>query len=142
MTTPITPAPDGGPSWERYDPDKLMTVFVRTRVLRWLGVSVAMHLVLVLLTSFGYIRDRWIDPEGAVVRAARRAAALDAQPAAPATPPAAPETVAQGSPPSGTALMEARKDTPVMQRITETARPEDIPRQPDDLGLSIEDTRR
>jgi len=138
-------------AWDRQSPDRLMQLFTHTPALKWLAVSIAAHLLILGITSLGYIRDRWIDPEGAAERAAAAKAAAASVPPEAA---AAPEAGATGAPPESAAapvapgprteaqLLEDRKNAPVVQRITDTAAPQDIPRQPDDLGLSLEDTRR
>ena len=38
--------------------------------------------------------------------------------------------------------MEKRKGAPVIQQITEKAKKDDIPREPDDIGISIDETNR
>ncbi len=128
-------------AWDRQSPDRLMRIFTATPALKWLAVSVAAHLLILGVTSLGYVRDRWIDPEGAKARAAAERASPEE-----ATSPAAAASSAAASatpvPKTEAQLLDDRKDTPVVQRITETADPLDIPRQPDDLGLSLEDTRR
>ena len=154
-------------NWDRQNPDRLMRLFTETPVLKWLAVSIGAHLLILGMTSLGYIRDRWIDPEGAQARAEAKAAATNAPPAAAATaeptaaatpeaaaaaaststsvPPAsvaAPAVPATQGPRTEAQLLEERKNAPVVQRITDTATPQEIPRQPDELGLSLEDTRR
>ncbi len=138
-------------TWERQSPDRLMRVFTDTPALKWLAFSIAVHLLLLSITSLGYIRDRWIDPEGAVERAA---AAKTAAANVPPPDAASPEDGAVSVPPESAAvpasqgpqteaqLLEDRKKAPVVQRISDTAAPQEIPLQPDDLGLSLEDTRR
>jgi hypothetical protein len=39
-------------------------------------------------------------------------------------------------------LMEKHKDTTVIKRVTEAAKPEELPKKPDELGISIEETNR
>lgn len=149
-------------TWDRQSPDRLMRLFTDTPALKWLAVSIVAHLLILGITSLGYIRDRWIDPEGAVARAAAaKAAAVNVPPPEAAAPQAGapqagatPEGASTGAPPESAAtpaaqgprteaqLLEDRKNAPVVQRITDTAAPQEIPRQPDELGLSLEDTRR
>jgi hypothetical protein len=45
----------------------------------WIGVAVLIHVVVIGVTSLGYIRDRWIDPEGALRRKEVAAAAVEAE---------------------------------------------------------------
>lgn len=133
-------------AWERQRPDRLMRLFTTTPVVKWLLVSIIAHLLILGITSMAYIRDR-IDPDGAEARAAAaQAASTKAETATEASTateaaPVTPSPVGQG-PKTEAELLENHKNAPVVQRITETAAPEDIPRQPDDLGLSLEDTHR
>lgn len=127
---------------QRHSPDKLLTHFARTPIVRWLLVAIAAHAVVIAVTSLGYVRDRWIDPEGAkarqeAARAARAAAAPTPAPA-PAAPAAALPEVAGSA--ADQAILEQRQDTPVVQRITEAAKPADIPKEPDGLGISLDET--
>ena len=66
------------------------------------------------------------------------------QPAAPVTPPAPSETgavSASATDATGEAgLLEQRKDTPIVEAVTELPAEDEIPRHPDDLGISISDT--
>ncbi len=124
----------------KHSPDKLLTDFSKTRVAWYLLIAVAVHIVAAAATSVGYIRDRWIDPEGA---ARRRAAQLEARKAEaprarpkPEAPRPAPREAKAKSP------EEARKDTPVMKEITELPKKGEIPEKPDDLGISIDETNK
>ncbi len=146
--------------FQRLSPDKLTVTFSRSRISRWVLLAIAAHLLLVAATSVTYVRDRWVDPEGAARRKAERLAAAKAGARAPATE-AAPGTAADGAkgtpqpttqtaPGTGTAAartpqeqeMEKRKGAPVIQQITEKAKKDDIPREPDDIGISIDETNR
>lgn len=143
-------------------PDDLLVVFSRGRIVMWMAVAVLLHAVVIGATSVGYIRDHWIDPEGAKARqeaaaaqaAAEKAAAKAAlMPKAAATnaPPAAAATNAPASTAEGAAatngaaagddaaVLESRRNTAVVKRITETAASNEIPAKPD-LGISLEDT--
>jgi hypothetical protein len=124
-------------------PERLLAVFLKGRIVLWLIVAVAIHVVLVGFTSLGYIRDRWIDPDGAAAR--KKAATATPEAAKPPPPavvtnrPAAPATNAAAAS-TEQRLMEERSSTPVVKRITAKAATNDLPKQPGDLGLSIEDT--
>lgn len=149
-------------------PEQLLVVFSRGRILFWIAVAVVIHVVVIGVTSVGYIRDHWIDPEGAKVRKEAAAAALAAEkakekpqppsapaasntpaPAASATnaPAASATNAATGSATNGTpaaegseaAQLEARRNTTVVKRITEAATSNEIPQKPE-LGISLEDT--
>jgi hypothetical protein len=131
-------------------PDKLLALFARGRIGLWLAVALAAHLVLIGGTSVGYIRDRWIDPDGAVARKAAAdavAAAAAAAKKASAKPVAAPAAgtatnapSATGPGPSEQTTLDERKDTPVVKRISAAAASNELPRVTDDLGISINDT--
>jgi hypothetical protein len=165
--------------YSRHSPDKLLVNFSKGRLALWVVLAVVLHVIFIVVTSLGSIRDRWIDPEGAIVRkaaieAARKAAAT---PPAKAVVPKAASTNATvastnaaaastNAAPAGTNAADAvavtqtpgqtnvatakgqedipadRRDTPVVKRITEAAKPEDIPKQPDELGISIDETNR
>jgi hypothetical protein len=116
----------------------------------WIVLAFAVHAVLIGATSIGYIRDL-MDPAGAEKRQAEAKAAEDAKKAAakgPAgTQPAATPAVATQTPAAaGTSTdpekqaLEDKKDTAVVKSITDQAKPEDIPKKPDDLGIGLDDT--
>ena len=54
--------------------DRLLSAFAGKRIAFWTIVAVAIHVVVIGVTSLTYIRDTYIDPEGAVER---KAAAAD-----------------------------------------------------------------
>mgnify|MGYP001560252826 CR=1 FL=1 len=123
-------------------PDKLLAGFAKGRIVTWMAAAIGIHILFVGMTSGGYIRDRWIDPDGA---AARKKAAEAAQKEKEPPKPAAAANVAAPAPAAGAgtseqAMMAARTNTPVVQRITQTAKSNEIPVQPGDMGISIEDT--
>ena len=133
----------------RRGPDKLLTTFSKSPFWIWVIMSLVIHLSISVFISYGFIRDHYLDPEGAV---ARKAAALAAEakpepdpapkPVAPKPAPPAPAPTVSATPTNSTdRLLEERKNTPVVQRITETAKPAEIPKQPGDLGISIDDTK-
>jgi len=134
-------------------PQKLLVGFSKDRIIFWITIAVGVHIVLISALSLGYIRDRWIDPEGAVERKAAALAASEAlkkeaaaakavRPAV--SPSATTSAVAKvtSSSSNGTTaqILDERKDSPVVKRITEKAQPGEIPVKPDDLGISISDT--
>lgn len=133
-----------------YSPDKLLVSFTKSRFSMYLLAAVAIHVVFIAATSVGYINDRWIDPEGAALRKAEQKAAQTNQEAAAMTaqPEASVSNIVSGVI-SSTATpktvksqaLSARTNTVIMKQITETAKPADIPKTPDDLGISLQDTR-
>lgn len=149
-------------------PEKLMQNFTASRFLLWIGAAVGLHVVFIGLFSLGYIRDTWIDPEGAVLRKAADEAAAKAelpQQKAPTPAPAAGQTkggtnetdAAARQAKGGTnetpaaavkpapavtneaAMLEARKNTPVVKAITQTSKPDEIPGKPNELGIDMND---
>ena len=132
-------------------PLRMLAGFSKGRIVYWIGVAVVAHVVLIGLLSMGYIRDRWIDPDGAKERKAAAVAAQDAlkkESAAKIVRPAvstgaATTAVAKAMGAStGTTdqILAERTNAPVVKRITEKAQPGEIPAQPNDLGISIGDT--
>ena len=135
----------------RRGPDKLLATFSKSPFWIWVIVSLVIHLSVTVFISYGYLRDHYLDPEGA---AARKAAALaaEAKPEAPAAPkpvvpppapPAPAPTPTAATPPTKSTdrQLEEHKNAPIVKRITETAKPDEIPKQPGDLGISLDDTK-
>ena len=129
-------------------PDKLVLGFSRSKILMGIGIAVAVHVVFLLATSVTYIRDRWVDPEGAMKR---KAAQLEARQAEEAKAAAASEKAAAAKRPAEAARPaapdarspeEARRDTPEMKGITELPKKGEIPKAPDGPGISIDETNR
>ncbi len=129
---------------QRHSPDKLLMGFSKTRVVWYFAIAIIIHIVATGATSVGYIRDRWIDPEGAALRKAAQLEAAKAEtesrkprPAEPRRPePSRPE------PKETKAPDDARKSTPVVKEITDLPKKGEIPKQPDDLGISIDETNK
>ncbi|HUT31883.1 MAG TPA: hypothetical protein VNE39_00255 [Planctomycetota bacterium] len=130
---------------QKLSPDKLLTDFTKTKVLWCFLIAVAIHLVATAATSIGYIRDRWVDPEGA---ARRKAAQLDAAKADVPSPKPKVESprpdASRPEPKEAKAKSpdDAPKGTPVMKEITELPKKGEIPKAPDDLGISIDETNK
>ena len=123
-------------SLERLSPDDLVSSFSKSHLIRWFLAALGLHAIVIGSLSVGTIRDL-VDPEGAKAR--REAAVAAATPApipAAADPAAAETTAAAGSTPPAAAA----ERSPVERSTSEAASPAEIPRIPDDLGLSIEDT--
>ena len=133
----------------RRGPDQLLTTFSKSPFWIWVLMSLVIHLSISGFVSYGFIRDHYLDPEGA---AARKAAALaaEAKPEpAPAPKPVTPPAVPPPPAPTATGpatnstdrLLEEHKNTPIVKRIMETAKPDEIPKQPGDLNISLDDTK-
>ena len=136
------------PDVVQYSPQKQLALFAHGRIALWMGLALGLHLLLIGGTSIGFIRDKWIDPEGAEARQAAAAAAAKKSPPksrAPAATVPTPATAtnaatAAASSKSDQATLQQRKETPVVKRITSVASTNEIPKSPDDIGLSLHDT--
>ena len=118
---------------DRLSPDSLVATFSESHLLRWFLLAFLIHAIVIGGMSIGNIRDL-LDPEGAKARKEAAIAAARATPAAAAGTPAPAAPVA-----AATAKPDAEKSA-VEKSTTEVAKPGEIPKAPDDLGLSIEDT--
>ena len=147
----------GNEDYGRLSPDVLLQGFLRKKLVLWLLVAAGIHLVVIVLTSAGFIRDKWIDPDGAAARVAAAEAAAKAaengvspdvgtNEAATATGVVATGEVAVATTPAktveidGEAVPETATNSAIVQKITEVAKPEELPDE-SDLGLDLEDTR-
>jgi hypothetical protein len=147
--------PNAAESTDKYSPQAQLTGFTNSKFALWLGAALIIHVLVIGALSMGYIRDTWIDPEGAKARKEAMAAAAKAEaeknapkppaPAATATNAVAPATNAApttAAPATNTlaGIPDERKNTAVVKEITAVAPTNEIPKSPDDLGLSIKDT--
>lgn len=155
---------DTNTSLEQYMPDKLLGLFKHSSFTLALIISLGIHLVAIGGTSVGYITDRWVDPEGAKQRKLEAQASLQAAaasnllgkattatnvpagtlsnaPAATGAATGAAPGAAKGSATPAAATNDPnRTNSAIMKQLNETAKPDEIPRSPDDLGISIKDT--
>ena len=130
---------------QKHSPDKLLTAFSKTRILQYFLIAVAIHVVAMAATSVGYIRDRWIDPEGAARRKAAQIAAAKTDVESPRPKVESPKADTPRPEPKAAKAKtpdETRKDTPVMKEITDLPKKGEIPKTPDDLGISIDETNK
>ena len=131
---------------QRLSPDRLMTAFSRSHMAMCLIIAVGLHLAVVAATSMTYIRDTWIDPEGAeqrraqadrrkqqVLLAKRRArdAARAAATQAATTRKAAPRG-RDGDVP------DRARSSPTYKATTRAADPGEIPKAPEDMKVPLE----
>ncbi len=134
MADPDTPPPSERQSIEELNPDELVTGFSRSRVTRYVLIALAAHVVVLLLTSITYVRDTWIDPEGAAARKALAAQQDDEDDAGPTeTQPAAgaqPTTGASSDVVSGGQPTTAQMESDVYKSVTDTAEEDEIPDAP------------
>lgn len=151
-------------------PEQLLVVFSRGRIMLWMTVAVLIHGVVIGATSLTYIRDRWIDPEGARIRKEQAAKALaeekakekkaSTQPSATNAAAAATATnAAAGASATGDvsrveggtnvpatageegAIPASRTNTDVAKKIMAVATSNEIPAAPS-LDIRLEDTNR
>jgi hypothetical protein len=137
-------------------PEKLLAPFAKGRIVQWMVVAVILHAILIGGTSLDFIRDVWINHMSLEEHKAKVQAALDAAkpppkvvktPAKPAVPAPAPNAAAPVVAPTvaATAAPAApsdRSNTPIVKKITATATTNEIPKNPDDLDININDTDR
>jgi len=151
-----------GKTIQDHSQDKLLGVFTKSNLLTNLVYAAALHLVLFGLLGVPTIRG-WIDPEYAAAQAEQEKS--EQQQVDEAAEETTAQTEAEGEETADTgegdtaetqaAASEAAAgegDTaegegegdeelsPVEQRVTETADPDEIPSDPDPLGISIDDT--
>jgi hypothetical protein len=131
---------------EEVSPDELLGGFSHGHLVRWFLTALALHAMVIGGFSVGTIRD-WIDPEGAKARkeamlAAATATADAAAPQGKAPPDAAAADTQPAAPAAEQAAdtKPAAAKTPIEKAVSATAKPGEIPKEPDDLGLSIDDT--
>ncbi len=122
---------------DRLSPDSLVATFSQSHLLRWFLLAFLIHAIVIGGMSIGNIRDM-LDPEGAKARKEAAIAAAKA-PAAAATQAPAPAAPAAEATAAAPAKPDAEK-SPIEKATTDVAKPGEIPKAPDDLGLSIEDT--
>ena len=116
-------------SGQLVSPSDLISDFSRTPVSFWMLAAVAVHVVVLGVTSLSYINDRWIDPEGAEQREQARKAANK-----PKFQPVIAETEKKDTPKStakadgdakttdaGTAKNSKKGDSAVEDRVSEKA---------------------
>ncbi len=142
----------GNEDYSRHSPDVLLQGFLRKKMVFWCLVAAGIHLLVILVTSTGYIRDV-IDKEGAAERKAAAEAAQQGEEPAAVTSDVAqsvdtaevvesaqPAVVEEPVQIDGVAVPASAADSAIVKKITEVAEPDDIPDEPD-LGIDLEDTR-
>ena len=127
---------------DKLSPQKLLKNFTQNRVLLCLGIALAAHVIVFCGTSPRYIYEG-INPEAKARRIEREQkeaqVALNARLAAGMGSGATGE-VAQASSESKEVTDAERKESAIYKEITEEADAEEIPRVPDDIDISLEDT--
>jgi hypothetical protein len=127
---------------ERLSPNDLVSGFARSPVVPFLFAAIAFHVVVIGISSIGYIQDRWIDPEGARQRREAQQAKVVPPPATAAAAagtekplagdgaedgqPDGPPADGGGSPLAAAKPPEAGEPSAVEQRVTEKASDEEL----------------
>ncbi|MCH7725049.1 MAG: hypothetical protein IH991_01010 [Planctomycetes bacterium] len=60
--------PNAGSELDRLSSGKLLSVFSKSPVVGWFFVAIVFHILIIGATSWSYVNDTWIDPEGAEAR--------------------------------------------------------------------------
>jgi hypothetical protein len=115
---------------------KMLSDFSNAQMFKCVAVACAIHFVIIFGASAGYIVDA-IRGTPPVVATAPTGGAADTQPA---SAPAGAAAATTGSDDAKT--MEARKTSPMIQKITATAKAPEIPTQPAGGGIDLDDSRR
>ena len=128
---------------------KMISDMSNRQTIMWVAVAFVVHVVLIGATSLSYIHDRWIDPAGAAVRAqaadaaeTQRLASDSATATAPQSPVASPAQPAQADAanPDERKILDQRKDNPEVKKVTDAAKPGDIPKNPTHQGFDLDDS--
>jgi len=151
---------------DQLSPDELVGGFSKTGIIKFLLISVLVHVVLFGATSTGYLYETYLyyfdrpaydamveAQEKEAREAQKKAQAEKAGATAPAQTQVAAEANSEAAngestePADATAdpnmegIPEDKRDNPVVQKLTEVAKPDEIPEAPgDDLGISIDET--
>ncbi|MBN2301858.1 MAG: hypothetical protein JXN60_05015 [Lentisphaerae bacterium] len=142
---------------EKLAPHKLVANFTKNRVLLCTVIALAVHALVISVTSIDYLYYNVINQEAGRLREERikneEQAKKDAERKKLQQKAEASRVVRTQN--SGTAdnlnknsetdmsnetLMDKYKDTPVVKSVTDAAKPEEIPDAPDNLNISIKDT--
>ena len=142
--------------------DRLLSAFAGKRIAFWTLVAIAIHVVVIGVTSLTYIRDTYIDPEGAVERkaaaadekkrlakaqaAAAAAAVIGTNGVAGATNTVPVAGAVTNAPVANTnsakaryldGLPEGATNSAVIKRMTDVAAPEDMPTMGNELSTIL-----
>jgi hypothetical protein len=135
-----------------YSPDKLLSSFTRTGFIKAFVWAVLLHVIIIGLSSVSLLFAGNADQQKTQTNTTSAATSTTEQAV---SEPSAVETSAPAEQavevkqkttdtekPEQAATNAQHTNTVIMQKITETADTNDIPKFPDDLGISIEDTNR
>lgn len=127
---------------QRLSPDQLVTMFSQSPFSRGIVLAFVIHIVVIAVTSVGFVWRTYISPETAEEEPVEIEAPAQPQPPRPEpqTETRSEPTAAETAQSEHDALMEQYKDTPTVRAITEAADPDEIPDMPDGLGISLDET--
>lgn len=128
---------------ENLSPYKLLDNFSKNRVLSCILAAVIIHVVVIGGLSANYIYRTFIDPTAKPDEqvTGSQGESGDAKPSADASAktPSAETKKDDSTAKDSTKPGDPRKDSPVVNRVTDKADPDAIPKQPEGLGISIDD---
>jgi hypothetical protein len=146
---------------EKLSADKLLDSFAKTHFWQGIVLSIVFHILVIGVTSTNYLWRTFIAKGEPPSAQADGGSSTNAPPAATnatgsvgSTTNATPDTPKMTPPKTPTstnatsnvpkdeqaALMDKYKNTPTVKQISEQAKPDEIPKKPDDLGISVDDT--
>jgi len=133
---------------EEFSPYALLSNFSKNRVIPCVFLAVILHVAVIGGLSYHFIYVTWIDPSSKTTSNEGTGEAPSDEPDSDgAASEDAPSTAGPGTQdgddtaaakPSDNTDLEA----PVVREITERAAPDEIPKDPDNFGISIDDTNR
>jgi hypothetical protein len=133
---------------EDFSPYTLLRNFSKNRVLPCVFVAVILHVAVIGGLSYQFIYTTWIDPSSKApgYEGTNEATADPSETdgvAGKENPSAAAAATKDGDKPAGTEPSDdTNLDAPVVREITDKAKPDEIPKDPDDFGISIDDTNQ
>jgi hypothetical protein len=127
---------------EDLSPYRLLRNFSKNRVLHGSLLALIIHLAVIGGLSTGYIYQTWINPLPPVQKADAEnpdGAPNEETDPADGTKPEDDTNPTNGDDPKPGSPEETDATPPVIERVTDVADPEDFPKEPDGLGISIDD---
>jgi hypothetical protein len=125
---------------------KMVSEISNRQTIMWVAVAFVFHVVLIGATSLSYIHDRWIDPAGAAARVQAADAAEAQKLASDSAPPTAtqspvpPPAQTDATTPDEKKILDQRRDNPEVKKVTEAAKPGEIPKNPTHQGFDLDDS--
>ena len=117
---------------ENLSPYKLLKNFSKNRVLPCFLLALIVHVAVIGGLSSDYIISTWIDPVTATEPSVQPQQGENAAGGSSEEPPA-------DTQPDAESPAEAGGEAPVIERVTERADPDSIPKEPGGLGIPLDD---